>query len=172
MKLKEFREKMEKGFEAASLEHQDKNTGDVYVLIDDTSLEKGDLVVEVRRYYFDGTKWDVEIKYSDNDYQCGMSVFDECLNDAIVDPLDGLGFICPSCKGTRLECVMDGVHESEVLCIDPDGDFEFADTGAGDECDRFQCLICGFTLKANVGHGDYNIIDHEEVVAWIRKNCK
>jgi hypothetical protein len=88
MKLSEFRASQEKGFEAASLVHQDKNTGNVYVLIDDTSLEKGDLVVEVRRYSFDGTRWNMAMLYANNDYQCAMIVFNECLNSDVVDPLE------------------------------------------------------------------------------------
>lgn len=86
---------------------------------------------------------------------------------------DGLKFICPKCQETRLECVMDGIHECEVLNIDEDGDFDFGDVGGGDECDRFQCLNCGFVLtnkKENFGVN--NVIDHKEVVEWINKNCR
>jgi hypothetical protein len=89
---------------------------------------------------------------------------------------DGLKFTCPKCQGTRLECVMDGSHESEVLNIDKDGDFDFGDVDGGDECDRFQCLHCGFTLKSDEkcsgGLSEYNITDHEEIVEWIKKHCK
>lgn len=85
---------------------------------------------------------------------------------------DGVKFVCPSCGDTHLECIMDGCHASDVLNIDEDGDFDFGDAPGGDECDRFQCKCCGYTLKENIGYGDNNIIDNEEIVAWCKKNCK
>jgi hypothetical protein len=166
--LKEFRASQEKGFEAASLVHQDKNTGNVFVLIDDTSLEKGDLVVEVRRYSFDGTRWNMAMLYANNDYQCAMVKFNECLNSCVVVTLDGLQFKCPSCGGHRLECCENGPYNSEVLCIDDECDFEWGEISASGDVDRFQCLGCGFVLE----HDNYPITDHEEVVEWIKENCK
>lgn len=85
---------------------------------------------------------------------------------------DGVKFVCPKCQNTRLECVMDGVHECEVFNIDAEGDFDFGDVAGGDDCDRFQCLECGFTLEVNDGFGAYCITDHEEIAKWCKKNCK
>ena len=89
---------------------------------------------------------------------------------------DGVKFVCPKSGDIHLECVMDGCHECEVLNIAADGDFDFGNAAEGDECDRFQCLKCGFTLKSDEkvsgGYAEYNIIDHIEVVEWCKKNCK
>ena len=92
---------------------------------------------------------------------------------------DGVKFICPDCKGTRLECCEDGAYNSEVLNIDADGDFDFGEINASGSPDRFQCLGCGFVLMG-VADGDaehnflspYAITEHEEVVEWCKENCK
>jgi len=86
---------------------------------------------------------------------------------------DGVKFICPDCKGTRLECCEDGAYNSEVLNIDSEGDFDFGEINASGEPDRFQCLGCGYILATQEeGFAEYPITEHEEVVEWCKKNCK
>lgn len=82
---------------------------------------------------------------------------------------DGLKFTCPECKGTRLECCEDGPYSSEVLDIDEDGDFDYGQIDASGMVDRYQCLSCGYVLSREDGS---SIDDNEEVVEWIRDNCK
>ena len=82
---------------------------------------------------------------------------------------DGLPFVCPDCGGMRLECCEDGPYCSEVTNIDEDGDFDYAEIEASGTVDRYQCLNCGFTLSREDGS---SIDDNEEVVEWIKENCK
>ena len=167
MKLDEFREQQEKGF-SQCLEHQNKFSGNVYVLIDNTSHETGDLVVEVKRYIKDKDgRWSVGYLYAGNDYVCAMNAFQTCLTEP-VDGLEGLKFICPDCGKNRLECCEDGAYNSEVRSIDEDGDFEWGQISASGTVERFQCLGCGYVLEAN----GFAITDNEEVVEWIKENCK
>ena len=84
---------------------------------------------------------------------------------------DGLKFTCPAsgCDGNRLECIEDGQYNSEVLCIDEEGDFDFGEINASGQVVRFQCLTCGEVLM----DGTYAITEHDEVVEWIKeKNAK
>ena len=83
--------------------------------------------------------------------------------------MDSIQFQCPKCKGTRLECVMDGIHSCPVTSIDCDGDFEYGDYESEAMVDRWQCLSCGYTLKDD---SDENIIDNEDVVEWCKANCE
>lgn len=93
--------------------------------------------------------------------------------------LDGVKFICPDCKGTRLECCEDGAYNSEVLNIDSEGDFDFGEINASGQVERFQCLNCGYVLMG-IADGDaeynflspYSITEHEEIVEWCKENCK
>ena len=80
-----------------------------------------------------------------------------------------LTFICPTCGGNRLECCEDGPYDSEVIAIDEDGDFDYGPIDASGTVDRFQCLGCGYTLCRE---DKSSIDDCEEVVEWIKKNCK
>ncbi len=80
-----------------------------------------------------------------------------------------LKFTCPDCKDTRLECCEDGHYASEVTNIDKDGDFDYGEIKASGTVDRFQCLNCGYVLK---DENEENIIDEEEVVEWLKENCK
>jgi hypothetical protein len=165
MTLDEFRESQEKGF-SQCLIHQSPITGNVYVLIDDTSLTKGDLVVEVKRYIKDKDgRWTVGFLYAGNDYVCAMNAFQKCLNEP-VDGNEELKFICPNCKGHRLECCQDGYHVSEVLRIDEDGDHDYAEIQSHGDVTRWQCQGCGYVLEFS---GD--IIDNLEVTQWVKENC-
>lgn len=165
MNLSEFRESQEEGFNAASLTHQCKITGDVYVLIDRTSPE---LLIEVRRYVLYGKIWTIGILYTGNDYICAMDKFQECLNGCIVDPLDGLSFICPECGKYRIECCQDGHHASRVTCINEEGDHDYGDLLSHGEVCRWQCESCGYVLENN---GE-DITDNVEMAEWVRENCK
>jgi len=82
---------------------------------------------------------------------------------------DGLKFICPSCGDHRLECCEDGPYVSEILCIDEDGDFDYGEINASGEVDRFQCVDCGYILKDVM---EECITDNEDVIEWIKENCK
>ena len=84
----------------------------------------------------------------------------------------GLKFVCPSCGGNRLECVQDGSHTSEVVNIDPDGDFEYDAIQSTGDVDRWQCLKCGYTLvDGDDNPADDAIIDQMDIIEWIKKNC-
>jgi len=85
---------------------------------------------------------------------------------------DGVKFICPDCKGTRLECCEDGAYNSEVLNIDSEGDFDFGEISASGTPNRFQCLGCGYVLENDEGFGIYSVTEHEEVVEWCQAHCK
>jgi len=82
-------------------------------------------------------------------------------------------FVCPECQATRLECVEEGVYDSEVLCIDEDGDFDFGDINGHGSVERFQCLGCGYTLTEDPDYPmAYNLTEHSEVVEWCKQMCK
>ena len=81
----------------------------------------------------------------------------------------GLTFTCPYCGSHRLECCEDGPYSSEILNIDEDGDFDYGEIDASGVVDRFQCLNCGFALTREDGS---NIDENEEVIEWIKNNCK
>jgi len=78
-------------------------------------------------------------------------------------PTGSLKFVCPKCKGNRLECCEDGPYSSEVVHIGEDGDFDYGMIQADGSVDRFQCFNCGFVLA--------EINDVMEVVDWIKENC-
>jgi hypothetical protein len=167
MKLSEFREQQEVGFAAPSLQHQDRLTSNVYVLID--KYEHADYKIRVIRYHLAEGEWIATILYDDNDWQCAMVVFDDCLNNSIVDPLEGLKFTCPSCKGHRLECCQDGYHVSEVTCINEEGDHDYGTLQSHGEVIRWQCLSCGCVIEDSFGN---DIVDNVEIAEWIKENCK
>jgi len=84
MKLDEFRESQEKDCNTC-LVHQSPVTGNVFVLIDDTSCKTwDDLRVEVKRYVQDKDgRWAAGFLYAGNDYVCAMNAFQKCLNEAV-----------------------------------------------------------------------------------------
>jgi len=77
-------------------------------------------------------------------------------------------FICPDCKGNKLECCEDGPYSSEVINIDEEGDFDYGPIEGGGIVNRYQCLICGYILSNEDGS---SIDNNKEVVDWIRENC-
>ena len=97
--------------------------------------------------------------------------------DRVVNLLPRIGesavkFVCPKCQVTRLECVEDGVYDSEVLCIDEDGDFDFGDINGQGMVDCFQCLGCGYVLTVDPENSkSCNLTEHDEIVEWCKKNC-
>lgn len=166
MNLEQFREQQEKGFNAPCLIHQNTSTGAVYVLIDNT--DGGELKVEVKRYILDrDNNWTVGFLYAGDDYVCAMDKFRGCLNTAVVDTLKGLKFTCPECGRHRIECCQDGYHVSEVLCIDEDGDHDYAGIQSHGEVLRWQCGSCGYVLEFS---GD--ITDNVEMAQWVKENCE
>lgn len=84
----------------------------------------------------------------------------------------GLIFTCPSCQGHRLECCEDGPYNSEILHIDEEGDFDYDEISASGEVDRYQCLECGYILAFDDKPDINLVIDNEDVVEWIKENCK
>jgi len=81
----------------------------------------------------------------------------------------GMKFICPSCKGRRLECVQDGVHSSIITELSEEGDFNYGEIQSDDGMvDRFQCVDCGQVIK----DGKETIQDNWDLVEWIKKHCK
>ena len=92
-----------------------------------------------------------------------------------IPQIKSLKFICPACSSNRLECVMDGIHTSEVTNIDESGDFDYGEVQGNGEVDRWQCLECGYVLTIddeNRSPDDQeNIINNEDVVEWIKTNC-
>lgn len=83
--------------------------------------------------------------------------------------MDSLKFTCPDCGKHRLECCEDGPYSSEVTNIDDKGDFDYGPIDASGTVDRYQCLECGYILSDKSGSP---IDNNEEVVDWIKKNCK
>jgi len=80
----------------------------------------------------------------------------------------GLKFICPSCDGTELECVMDGGYSSLVTVIHEDGQFEYDNEAIECELGHYQCNHCG---KRLMDDDDYEIQDDEQIVEWIKREC-
>ncbi len=168
MKLKKLREEQEKGYNI-DLVHQCSITHSVYVLMDTTKVYGGDIHVKVL-FYYKGPSidhkvvWNMEVVHKGNDLIAALSFYNGFLNGSIIDPLEGMEFICPSCKGNRLECCEDGYYVSEVTCIDVSGDHDYGNIDASGEVLRWQCKSCGFVLSNN---GDDNI----EVQEWLKENC-
>lgn len=164
MKLSKFRKSQEKGFQDAILVHQNTNTEAVYVLTRSTVPE---LLIEVKRYIFDGERWTVGYLYAGKDIIEAMKKFQGCLNNAIVDPLEGLKFTCPGCGKHRVECCQDGYHKSRVTRIDEHGDHDYGDLSSHGEVLRWQCESCGYVLEFS---GD--ITDNVEMAQWVLENCQ
>lgn len=175
MTLNELRTQEEKNY-AVMLLHQ-RTSGDVIVLL------SSQINIKVHRYFqftdID-TKcktWKCEVKYygkTKNDLSVALAQFQQYLNSDINGYEDGLTFICPRCKGTRLECVENGIYTSEVLNIHKDGDFDYGHINADGEVTGFQCLCCGYELTFNDDdmQDDEPITDVEDVVDWIKNNCQ
>lgn len=110
---------------------------------------------------FEGTKKQAKKFANTHNYSGGCEFKDAPAKTPV------LTFTCPNCKDHRLECVMEGTHVCGVERIDPEGNFEYGEVVSYADVNKWQCLICGFTLKTEEGD---NIINNEDVVAWI-KNC-
>ena len=82
-----------------------------------------------------------------------------------------LKFKCPKCDCEELEIVEVGVvMSSKVVNIDEDAYFEYEQIENMGGCtDRFQCFKCGYVLK---DENDEAITIEEDIVEWVRKNCK
>ena len=82
-----------------------------------------------------------------------------------------LEFVCPKCKCEELEIVQtDVTMTSKIVDLDEEGCFEYdlIDCDSGQvEC--HQCYKCGYILK---NEKDEVITTNEEVVEWVKKNCK
>ena len=78
-------------------------------------------------------------------------------------------FKCPKCGGTRLECIMNGIHSCPVTEIDDSGDFEYGDYESQADVERWQCLTCADVIQDENKH---NIIHNEEVAEWCQANCE
>ncbi len=106
----------------------------------------------------------IQVDTTKEQYQC----FD-MVQPTITNSDKGLLFICPDCLSHRLECCEDGDYSSEVTEINEDGDFSYSKIDASGTVGRFQCLSCGYILSREDGS---SIDDNEEVVKWIKNNCK
>jgi len=85
---------------------------------------------------------------------------------------EGLKFICPDCKGTELECVMEGGYSSIVTVISEDGEFEFDNSFVESDLSHYQCNCCGKRLMyPDDCDAEYEIQDDEKIVEWIKLNC-
>lgn len=82
---------------------------------------------------------------------------------------DAVKFVCPLCGDHRLEVVMNGSHTTRVVGMFKSGGIEYGDTMSIGDLQRFQCVGCGHVIE----FGPDDIIkDEEELVEWIKKNCK
>jgi rubredoxin len=84
---------------------------------------------------------------------------------------DKLSFVCPNCKGKRLEEVMSDVSvTSEITNIREDGDLDYGEqVNDGGEVAQYQCVKCGFF----VGEGEGGpVTDCAELAQWVKKNCR
>ena len=82
-----------------------------------------------------------------------------------------LKFKCPNCDSEQLESIETNVVlSSEIATLNEDGDFDYeSPLMDGGEIDRFQCFKCGYVLRDSDGK---NLTNNEEVVEWVKKNCK
>ena len=82
-----------------------------------------------------------------------------------------LTFICPKCKGNRLEVIETNAIVSSVISnLDPDGDFDYENLNVDDSIvDRFQCIECGYVLQ---DENEEKITDNMEVIKWLKKHKK
>ncbi len=80
-------------------------------------------------------------------------------------------FKCPKCSCVGLEVVEINVTASSPIhVISEDGNFHYGKPNIeGGEVGYFGCEKCGFELKDEKGN---QLTEHDEVVAWCRKNCK
>jgi hypothetical protein len=81
-----------------------------------------------------------------------------------------LKFVCPKCKGHRLEEIMSNVSvASEITEIKKDGDLNYGEqTNEDGEVAQYQCINCGFFVGESEG---YPITDCVELAEWVAKNC-
>ncbi len=86
-----------------------------------------------------------------------------------VDNDDTVTFICPECKGTRMECCEDGPYCSEITTLDEEGDFDYGPIHASGMVESYQCLNCGYVLA---NEDSSSIDDGMEVVEWCKENCE
>jgi len=155
------------GFVVQEYNHKGDCTAQVFIASDDVTYEDdfGDKLPP--------DKHNIAVKKEN--YQ----PFDMVQPKQIPIPTDGVKFVCPDCQETRLECCEDGPYTSEVLSIDPEGNFDYGEINASGEVVRFQCLHCEYVLTgivdADAEHNflsPYNIINNEEIVEWCKENCK
>jgi rubredoxin len=88
-----------------------------------------------------------------------------------IETVKSLTFICPKCKGNRLEVIETNAIVSSVISnLDPDGDFDYENLCVDDSIvDRFQCIECGYVLQ---DENEENITDNMEVIEWLKKHKK
>ena len=86
----------------------------------------------------------------------------------IPNPEDAVKFLCPMCRDTRLEVILDGSHTTAIEAMFKSGGVEYGDTESTGFVERFQCIKCGFTLK---DEADVKIKDDEEAANWCKENC-
>ena len=79
-----------------------------------------------------------------------------------------MNFICPKCKATRIEEIIDNaVVATEVLGVEDGGSTEYAEPSVSDGAtDRFQCLNCGWELPIC----ERTTPDTEELYEWLKEN--
>lgn len=82
-----------------------------------------------------------------------------------------LKFKCPKCGSGELIHVELGVcMSSKVVDIDERGyiQYDLIDYDSG-STDKYHCFKCGYVLKDDKGR---NLIMEDEVVEWVKNNCK
>jgi predicted RNA-binding Zn-ribbon protein involved in translation (DUF1610 family) len=87
----------------------------------------------------------------------------------ILNEENNVKFICSSCGDSRIEAVLDGSHTTKLVTMFKGGGIEYGDTESNGDLQRFQCVNCGYAITD--GDEEY-IIDDDELVKWIEKNCK
>lgn len=93
------------------------------------------------------------------------------------DKVVNLQFVCPDCGDTNLYYIELLERGIPVLGIPSDGNIEF-DYDKSDNADpdtiRFECANCGYCIRKEGSFpldADW-ITEFDEIVAWIKKNCK
>ena len=84
-------------------------------------------------------------------------------------PISSLKFTCVTCGQHVLECIMDNGYSSIVTYIDVDGNFEYDNDAVDSDLAYYQCDHCGAHIVYENG---LDIQDDEEIVEYIKKNCK
>jgi hypothetical protein len=96
--------------------------------------------------------------------ECSIKCAERMYSMLDIQKPEGLEFTCPSCGGSRVEAVYDGVHTCEITRIDEHEDHDYGAYSSNGMIERIQCLHCGHVLSFKDGDD----VDYDNLVEWMR----